>query len=164
MRGFALGLVAMASLTAQPVLAQTTACTNENDQKTFEVVALKSELMVLAIDCDTRDNYNAFINRYRPDLLSAEKDFDAFFKRRYGARAQAEHDRYITQLANSQAGIGLVQGTDFCERNAVMFHEVMALQGGSDLPQYAAAKDLLPAAAAPCVGGAEPAPARPKKK
>ena len=36
-------------------------------------------------------------------------------------------------------------GTDFCDRNGMLFTEVMALRSASDLPAYAAGKDLVPA-------------------
>jgi hypothetical protein len=155
------GMIAAATLAVQPALAQQvqpaqTECPNEAEQQMFELVALKSQLMVLATTCGQNEQYNAFINRYRPDLVSAEHEFNAWFKQHYGKRADTEHDRYITQLANAQSGVGLAQGTDFCTRNDVLFHEVMTLQNGNDLKQYAAAKELLPAAAAACEAPAAP--------
>ena len=35
-------------------------------------------------------------------------------------------------------------GSDFCDRNGMIFTEVMALRGPSELPAYAAGKDLVP--------------------
>ena len=48
-------------------------------------------------------------------------------------------------------------GSDFCDRNSLLFKEVMALPGAADLPHYAAGKDLVPATVDVCP---PPAPAR----
>ncbi len=120
------------------------------DQPVFEVEALKSEMMVLATACHDDAQYNAFIQRYQPSLMANEHALDSYFKREYGRRGQAEHDSYITSLANAQADEGLKQGSDFCPRNATLFEEAMALEGPTDLPQFAAGQDLVPASLGSC--------------
>ena len=126
------------------------------DQPVFEVEALKSEMMVLATACHDDLQYNAFIERYQPSLVANERALDGYFRREYGKRGQAEHDSYITSLANAQSDEGLKQGSDFCPRNADMFEEAMALNGANDLPQYAAGKDLVPASLGSCQAPAAP--------
>lgn len=150
------GLFAMC-LGAVPMAQAEEHCSTPADQSAFELEALKSELMVLATGCHDDAQYNAFMTRYKSELLANEREFDAYFKRVYGPRkAQREHDAYITSLANAQSDIGLKQGTDFCPRNGVVFEEVMALPSESDLPPYAAGKDLIPATLGAC---AAPPPA-----
>ncbi|HET7884471.1 MAG TPA: hypothetical protein VFL55_26520, partial [Acetobacteraceae bacterium] len=51
-------------------------------------------------------------------------------------------DDYITSLANSHSQSGIRQGTLFCQQNVSIFTEVLALGKGSDLPAYAATKQL----------------------
>ena len=123
----------------------------------LDVTALQSELMVLATTCHDGSGYNAFMRRYHPYLLATERDLAAYFHRAYGRRGQAEHDRFVTALANDQSDVGLRQGTDFCPRNQALFSEVMALRGASELPDYAAGKDLVPRPMSDC---AATAPAR----
>jgi hypothetical protein len=147
-----LAIVASAVATAE---AQTV-CSSPADQETFDVEALKSQLIVLATSCHSDEPYNAFVRKYQTELGQTERNFDAYFKRAYGRRAQAEHDSYITSLANAQFGMGLKQGQDFCPRNAAVFQEVMALRSPSDLTSYAAGKDLIPANLGAC---AAPIPA-----
>lgn len=120
------------------------------EQPVFNVEALKSEMMVLATACHDDAQYNAFIQRYQPTLMANEHALDNYFKHEYGRHAQTEHDSYITSLANAQADEGLKQGTDFCPRNAALFEEAMALDGPTDLPQFAAGQDLLPASLGSC--------------
>ena len=151
------GLFAV-SLLAAPMAEAEEHCSAPADQSAFEVEALKSELMVLATGCHDDAQYNAFMTRYKSQLVANEREFDAYFKRVYGPRrAQREHDAYITSLANAQSDVGLKQGSDFCPRNGVVFDEVMALQGDADLPPYAAGKDLIPTSLGACA--APPAPA-----
>ena len=127
-------------------------CSEPADQQAFELVGLKTALMVVATTCDTTEKYNSFIRRYQSSLQETDRSLSGYFKRRYGARGQQEYDRYATDLANVQSRGGLGQGTDFCSRNGAMFDEVLALRVSADLPQYAAAKDLIPETLGVCPG------------
>ena len=130
-------LVAAGLLTSHLAAAQ---CVHPTDSAAFDVTGLKSQLMVTALTCNATERYNAFIVKYRPDLVSQDRSLHGYFSRAYGRSATKRHDDYITQLANSQSQNGVKQGTLFCGRNMAIFDEVMALRGGSELPDFAAAK------------------------
>ena len=119
-------------------------CLQPHERSAVEVAALRSELMVLATGCHQDERYNAFIRKYQPELMGNERAIDAVFKRMYGRRGQQEHDRFTTDLANGESSAGTHLGTDFCDRNSLMFSEVMSLHSASELPAYAAGKDLVP--------------------
>ncbi len=145
-----LGVVsAISLLSAQPGLAERQ-CSSVTDQSTFEIQALRSELMVLATGCHDDEQYNAFIRRYQGDLQANERAINAYFSRRYGRNAQTEHDRFVTELANAMSRQGSDMGGDFCPRNGLIFNEVLALQSSSELADFAAAKDLVPASVPVC--------------
>lgn len=149
------GLLATGLLIAP--LAHAKECSSQAEQTAFDLEALKSELMVLATSCQGSDGaYNAFINRYKPELGANEQAFSSYFKRSFGRSGQREQDAYVTNLANAQSQTGLHQGTDFCPRTSAIFHEVMSLRDGKDLPDYAAGKDLIPNELGSCA--AEPTP------
>jgi len=148
MRRLLAGLVASALL-AQP-LAAAPRCASQAEQEMFELAALKSELLVLAIACQRNDAYNAFIQRYRPVLLELDKNLNSHFRRLHGARWQRVADDFTTEMANARATQASRMGGEHCPRNAALFVEVMALSGAADLPAYAAGKALLPAAMASC--------------
>ena len=158
MRRSVCGLMMLAVSFSSAANAQSR-CSAPADQAIFELQALKSELTVLAIDCKLDERYNDFVRRYLPVLGPNEKDFSGYFRRSFGGRAQPEQDSYITTLANSQSQDAIHQGVDYCPRNEVMFDEVMALRGPSELVEYAAGKDVVPAAAGACTTPA-PLPAR----
>jgi len=149
MRRVVSAVAAMTMLSAQPVLAERQ-CTSLADQSAFEVQALRSELMVLATGCHDDDRYNAFIRRYQADLQGNEKAINAYFQHRYGRAAQTEHDRFVTDLANAISRQGSDLGGDFCPRNGMIFAEVLALQSSTELADFAAGKDLVPASVTIC--------------
>jgi hypothetical protein len=143
MRRLLSSLAAVSLLTIQQANAQLD-CLRPQERSVVEVAALRSELMVLATGCHQDEKYNAFIHKYQPALMGNEHAIDAMFKRMYGRRAQQEHDRFTTDLANGESSAGLQLGTDFCDHNGMIFHEVMALQNANELAAYAAGKNLVP--------------------
>lgn len=144
MRRLLSSLAAVSLLAVQQAHAQLD-CLQPQERSVVEVAALRSELMVLATGCRQDERYNAFIRKYQPDLMGNERAVGDVFKRMYGKRAQQEHDRFTTDLANGESSAGMHLGTDFCARNSVIFSEVMALHSANELPAYAAGKDLVPA-------------------
>ena len=149
MRRLAMAIAAITLLTAGPVMAARQ-CASLSDQSAFEVQALRSELMVLATGCNDYSQYNAFINRYKGQLQANERAIDRYFHNRYGRGGQAQHDRFVTDLANALSDEGIRLGGNFCPRNGLMFNEVLSLQSSAQLPEYAAGKDLIPASIAVC--------------
>jgi hypothetical protein len=149
MRRFVSVVAALTIVSSQPVWAQPQ-CSSMADQSTFEVQALRSELMVLATGCHDDQRYNAFMRRYQGDLQGNERAIDAYFKHRYGRAAQTEHDRFVTDLANAISRQGSDLGGDFCPRNGLIFNEVLALESASELADFAAGKNLIPASVDVC--------------
>ncbi|MSP04225.1 MAG: hypothetical protein EXR05_03070 [Acetobacteraceae bacterium] len=144
-----LATLAAASLLAQPVLAAPR-CAIPAEQAMFELAALKSELLVLAIACRRNDSYNAFVQRYRPALLDLDKNMNAHFKRAHGGQWRKAADDFATDLVNVRSTMASRIGGDHCPRNMVLFSEVMALSSPADLAAYTAGKDLLPASITTC--------------
>ncbi len=126
-----------------PVFGAQARCTSAADEAAFGVGALKSELSVLAIQCDEDQSYNRFVERTRSELIREDGVVNAWFKRSYGKAAQPRYDSYITTLANEQSISGQHEGSDLCPRMHPVFAEAMAVPVAS-LPEYAAAKNMLP--------------------
>ncbi len=153
-------LAAAAALLAQPALAAQR-CANEKDQTVFEVEALKTELMVVATTCkgQTEDRYNEFVRRYQQALVVTNRELGQYFSRQHGRAGQRQNDIFITELANARSNSARSLGSDFCPRNSGLFEEVMSLSGPTDLPAYAATKDLLSSGVSACPGGTSAAAA-----
>ena len=135
-------------------------CVRPADTAAFEVTGLKTRLMVTALTCQSDTRYNEFVNRYKNELTSEDRDLNGYFSRVHGRNSAKFRDDYVTQLANSESQSGLKQGSLFCNQNLPIFDEVMALRGGTELANYAGAKSVSQPIA---IGGcqAEPATARP---
>ena len=153
-------LLAASLLLTSPAFSATR-CGTEQDQAVFEVEALKTELMVVATTCRLEERYNAFIQRYQPELAANGRAFGQFFVRTKGRTGQRATDAYITNLANARSTEAQALGSDFCPRNAGLFNEVMALPSAAELPAYAAGKDLLSSGVTACEGAPAPRAAAP---
>lgn len=146
-------------------------CARPAEVTAFNVAALKSNLMVAALHCNTDEKYRAFIERYRPALVQDEKAADGYFSRNDKRHWQQERDDYITRLANAQSQRANVLGDQFCQRTVGEFDEVLALSGPDQLPQFAGGKtQAIPQAMSftecppPPPAPAKPARPAPKKK
>jgi hypothetical protein len=135
--------VLVIGLLAMPIgAALGSPCVRPAEHTTFDVAALKSQLMVTALSCDAREKYNAFVLRFRAELMARETALQGWFARTYGRRGEKQHDNYITELANTQSEAGLRKGAHFCEISVTLFDEVLALPSGGSLADYAAIKSL----------------------
>jgi hypothetical protein len=146
-------LLIAALVAAQPASALPR-CATETDQSVFELEALKTELMVVATTCKQEERYNSFVQKYQPALAQNGRAFGQYFIRTHGGvrPGQRQNDIYITELANVRSNVARQLGSDYCSRNAGLFEEVMALPSATDLPAYAAGKDLLSSGVTACEG------------
>lgn len=136
MRLALLGLLAVGLFSAEVAVAEP--CASHIDQGAFDTAALKSELMVVALTCNQRDDYNRFVQQFRPDLAREERALDSWFSRAYGHRARQMHDDYITNLANAESQQGVRRGNLFCGEHASLFPAVLRLHGAVELVNFAA--------------------------
>jgi hypothetical protein len=113
-------------------------CAMPRDKSAFDVAVLKTHLMVTALACDQRDKYNAFVTRFRNDLVTQEKALGVYFGRAFGRSGQREHDDYVTSVANVQSEDGLKLGTGYCDASVPMFDRVLALPPATELASFAA--------------------------
>ena len=157
-----LALLLAATLPLAPMAQAAPRCAAEPDQAVFEIEALKTELVVIAISCKEEEKYNAFVRRYQSHLAENGRAFGQYFTRTRGRTGQRANDQYITNLANVRGNEAQVLGTDFCPRNTQLFEEVMALPSGAELASYATGKNLFTGTLTPCDGqsAAAAAPAR----
>lgn len=109
----------------------------EQVQQAFNVVGLKSALMVAALSCNQQDKYDAFMTSFQPHILAAQHTMDAYFHKASGPYSgQKMEDNFVTLLANNQSDAGITEGSDFCLNNAAEFNAVLALRTSSDLDHF----------------------------
>jgi hypothetical protein len=125
-----------------PSIAAAT-CLKPYEGTAINIAGLKSQLMVTALSCDTRDRYNSFVLTFRPTLQREDSALNSYFVHHYGRSWRSEHDDYITQLANMQSEAGIREGTQFCQDNVGLFDQVLALKTATDLLEFANDKPML---------------------
>jgi hypothetical protein len=114
-------------------------CVQPPEQTAFNIIAMKSALMVGALSCGQSEQYDAFMTQFQPYILAEQHIMDGYFQRSTGMYGQTQEDDYVTQLANTQSETSLQLGKDFCGANAQIFSDVLALSTPDDLNQYVAA-------------------------
>lgn len=113
------------------------ACLSSTNTKALDVVGLKSALMVSALACDQRADYNQFMTRFQPNVLHAQHLVDAFFRQQHGRFFHRYEDRYVTNVANVQSSAGISQGVDFCNHSITLFGRVLSLKTSAQMEKFA---------------------------
>lgn len=106
-------------------------------QQAFNVVGLKSALMVAALSCNQQPQYDAFMTAFHPHILAEQHVMDAYFHKASGRMSgQKMEDDFVIQLANSQSDTAIAQGSIFCLNSAAEFKAVMAQKTTSDMDSF----------------------------
>ena len=148
------GLVAGQIMAAPLAAAQ---CVRPAEHTSLDITALKTTLMVTALNCKAEDRYNAFVTRFRPELSIQDRELGTYFSRASGRNSRKQQDDYVTQLANSRSQESNRQGGAYCAQNLPTFDEVMALRSGAELADFAAGKSVSQPIPIAACGGAAPA-------
>jgi hypothetical protein len=136
--------------TVQPTFAVQT-CTSPADQAAYEVLSLRTQMILLATKCGRDQDYNKnFIIRFQPALQANEREVLAYFRRVYGGAGQGKKDTFSTELVNVMSTEANLQGAEFCPRAGLIINEMNALRTADELTQYAAVKDLAPVGTSMC--------------
>ena len=116
------------------------ACAKPEDLPPLRTRALQTELMVSALSCGESKSYNRFVTAFRPELQQQGKARQAYFKREHGGRAQAETDKFVTQLANLVSQRSSKNKAAFCSGSKKLFGELLALKKPAELKTFVAAQ------------------------
>jgi hypothetical protein len=114
------------------------ACAKPEDLPSLRTRAFQTELMVSALSCGESTRYNRFITDFRPELVTQGKAMQAYFKREHGSRAQAETDKFVTQLANLASQRSSKDKAAFCAGTKNLFGKVLALKKPAELKTFIA--------------------------
>jgi len=136
-------------------------CLAPHEKAAFEIVALKTTLMVAALSCGESHAYNDMMTRFLPFMRAQQAAVDGYFQRVNGPDGRAREDGFMTQLANdaSQEGAGL--GDGYCGGAAALFDAVLSLPDQAALQALADREAPAQGGPASCgmrVAAAAPAP------
>lgn len=117
MGGVALGLVAGQAIAD--------VCAGPGERAAVATRVFQTELMVAALRCDERGNYNAFVRKFENDLVDGGKTLRMMFSRTYGNSGSGELSSFVTRLANEASLRSLDAGDAYCAQAAELFGRVM---------------------------------------
>ncbi len=106
-------------------------------QQAFNIIGLKSALMVGALSCDQRRAYDIFMTSFQPHILAEQHVMDGYFRRIGGWAGQSREDDFVTLLANNQSISAQAQGSLFCLNTGAEFKAVLALRTQRELDAFA---------------------------
>ncbi len=111
-------LVAMTAFAALSVAAQAAlVCATAPELKVLQSTALQQQLMVAALTCQMRGDYDRFVAVYRDGLIQSDTALKAFF----AARPRGEdYHAYKTRIANA-ASLRSVRDPQFCNSARKVF-------------------------------------------
>jgi hypothetical protein len=144
---------ALAAPAQMAAAAQT--CLTPADQSAYDVLSLRTQMILLATKCGHDQDYNKnFIVRFQPELQANERAVLAYFRKLYGGAGQGRKDTFSTELVNVMAHEANTQGAEFCPRAVMLISEMNALRSPDELAAFAAVKDLAPAGTSMCPASA----------
>ena len=112
-------------------------CAIAADQASLNVRMLQTELMVAALTCNQRTDYNVFVTRFKPELSKQGQHLQSFFRQRHGSGSAKALNGFVTRIANESSRRGMQKRGEFC-RNAASIHQASKAMDPVALPQYAA--------------------------
>ncbi len=111
-------------------------CATPTDREAFHVRALQTDLMVAALTCDVRDDYNEFANTHKNVLVKHGRALKQTFHAIHGASAgERELNAYITALANRTSQRSISARTAYCDQADRTFDAVTQM-ASNDLVSF----------------------------
>ncbi len=102
-------------------------CVSPKDREALSMRLLQTELMVAALSCQRKSDYNTFVRRFETELVDHGKTLKRLFKRTYGAKTR-QLDSFVTRLANQASQRSLQHRSKYCEKSDALFSAVMATE------------------------------------
>ena len=128
MRGKAFGFAvaaAITGLTAGSAIAAS--CDNRTDKAAFHVRSLQTDLMVAALTCEAKPEYNSFVRKFRTTLVDHGVALKSLFRNLHGARADKALNAYVTALANRASQRSISKRDHYCETTLRTFSALNGL-------------------------------------
>jgi hypothetical protein len=114
-----------------------TASEDTQVQQAFNVISLKSALMVAALSCGDQAQYDAFMTKFQPHVLAEQRVMDAYFYKASGPYSGRKmEDDFTTLQANNQSISGIAQGRTFCLNSQAEYEAVAALKTPQELDHF----------------------------
>lgn len=105
-------------------------CPSPVEQHALNVRMLQTKLMVSALSCNAKPQYNTFVKRFQRELVPHGKNLRRMFHRTYGKRARYHLNKFITRLANDESAVRISAGSQYCQNAQSLFTRVLNTNNG----------------------------------
>ena len=110
----------------------------------MQVRMLQTELMVAALSCEAKGQYNAFVRKFSGQLAENGRQLRDHFNKTYGSKAGTRLDAFVTHLANTASAISIRNSQTFCPNLRAIFRKALD-EPDSRLSALAAERARAPA-------------------
>ncbi|MGH8658292.1 MAG: hypothetical protein ACREV4_07405 [Gammaproteobacteria bacterium] len=105
-------------------IAWAEACAQPHEHTALSARVLQTELMVAALSCGNRPLYNAFVRKFRDDLVKQGHSLRLFFARHYADKGEKDLNILITRLANEASQRSNANRAAFCSQASSLFRQL----------------------------------------
>lgn len=117
----------LATVAVTPGIAETDNCVRHSEVEPLKVRLFQTELIVAALTCQRRNDYNMVVAKFGDELAQRGKSLKVIFKRLYGGNAEPALNRFLTRLAN-EASLRSLRTVDYCDGAVALFSKTLELQ------------------------------------
>lgn len=90
-------------------------CANPDEKQALDTRTIQSQLMVAALSCNLKPEYDAMIIKFNDELKNNAKHLKSYFGHTHPKNSDHEMNRFITFLANESSNVSLkVNSARFC--------------------------------------------------
>lgn len=116
-------LAVAAVLLVQP--AEASKCASPKEHDALNARVLQTELMVAALSCQNQPLYNAFVKKFRKQLVANGNSMRTYFENKHGSAADSRMNAMVTRLANEASQVSNAQHLGFCYQTSLLFSEAL---------------------------------------
>lgn len=120
-----IGAVTLVAVTCSgSVFAADCVAPRERDAQT--VRALQSRLMIAALSCNARNDYNRFVTTYQRHLAYHGTGLRKYFRKKHGRGHKRALNSFVTELANGASQASIKNRSRFCAESRTIFAALMS--------------------------------------
>jgi hypothetical protein len=113
-------------------------CVSAEEQATAGLLALRNQMIVIALSCNRQAEYNhLFVLRFRPLLQSNDRAVLGYFQGRESAK-----DNFVTNMVNVMSRDASRTSGRFCAHGDRIIRDISALESRDQLLSYAASYEM----------------------
>jgi len=101
-------------------------CSSPVYKSAFSVRSLQTELMVAALTCQAKTDYNAFVTKFKKILVRNGKVLRNYYTLEFGSESEQYLNAYVTRLANKTSQRSIDERDSYCDQSRELFAEILA--------------------------------------